>query len=104
MEERKIEADRKALTRRVSSELQQYLEDREKLRRLIEKDRMIIEQREQIAKTSQSQLKNGVITSSDYLEELYEAKRARLQMELHKIEMRFTNTKIATELNKSWTD
>jgi len=53
----------------------------------IEKDLKIIELMNKIIKTYDSQLKNGIITSSEYIIELNKLSQAKLQLELHKIQL-----------------
>ncbi|PCH70671.1 MAG: hypothetical protein COC06_03925 [Bacteroidales bacterium] len=54
---------------------------------LLEKDDAIIELQEDISKSSASRLDNGVITSSDYLEDLNKEIQARLNKEYHTIQL-----------------
>lgn len=54
---------------------------------LLEQDDAIIELHEDISKSSASQLDNGVITSSDYLEDLNKEIQARLNKEYHSIQL-----------------
>ncbi len=102
MEQKKITADRRAFNRQMRSTYQKYREEVEKMESLIKKDRQIIEQREKIVEQSKSQLKNGTITSSDYVEEVYEAKKAKLQLELHQVEKVYARVQLLTQMNQSW--
>jgi outer membrane protein TolC len=61
--------------------------EQEKLNELIAMDDSILVQRNSIAEGSASALKNGVITSTAYLEDLNAEIAARLQMETHKIQL-----------------
>ena len=54
---------------------------------LLEKDDAIIELQEDISISSASQLDNGVITSSDYLEDLNKEVQAKLNKEYHTIQL-----------------
>lgn len=54
---------------------------------LLEKDDAIIELQVAVSKSSASQLDNGVITSSDYLEDLNKEVQAKLNKEYHKIQL-----------------
>ncbi|WP_320018443.1 TolC family protein [Labilibaculum manganireducens] len=54
---------------------------------LLEKDDAIIELQEDISRSSASQLDNGVITSSDYLEDLNKEIQAKLNKEYHTIQL-----------------
>jgi len=54
----------------------------------IEIDKRIIELNEKIMKTYESQLKNGIITTSDYIIQLNKLSQAKIQLELHKIQLK----------------
>lgn len=54
---------------------------------LLEQDKAIIGLQEEISKSSASQLDNGVITSSDYLEDLNKEIQAKLNREYHSIQL-----------------
>jgi outer membrane protein TolC len=58
-----------------------------KFTELISKDNQAIALREKITKTASSQLDNGVITSSDYLARLNEETQARMNFEMHKVQL-----------------
>lgn len=61
--------------------------EQEKLREIILMDDKIIGQREAITRGSSVALKNGTITSADYLEDLNAEISARLDAETHKIQL-----------------
>lgn len=50
-------------------------------------DEEIIELREEVTSSAKSKLKNGVITSTDYVSELYSETKAKLNYETHKIQL-----------------
>lgn len=54
---------------------------------LLEKDDAIIELQTEVSESSASQLDNGVITSSDYLEDLNKEVQAKLNKEYHTIQL-----------------
>ena len=64
---------------------QQYLEI-QKYDEFIKSDQTIIDLRKEILKTSESQLKNGVITSSDYVEKLTDLYEAQTNLKTHQIQ------------------
>ena len=70
---------------RISAEKE--LGEMRKCAGLLVQDREIIVLREKITKASSSQLDNGVITSSDYIARLSEETQARLNLEIHKIQL-----------------
>ena len=53
----------------------------------IEKDKIIIEKRQNIKKTAASQLDNGVITSTEYLVQLNAEMQAVLNQKVHEIKL-----------------
>ncbi len=55
--------------------------------KIIEKDNQIVRLRERILKAARSKLKNGVITSSDYVNELNRMLRAELNLNAHRIRL-----------------
>jgi len=57
-----------------------------KLSKMIESDTKIIELRERITRTKSAQLKNGVITSSDYIRELNSETQAKISKQLHELQ------------------
>jgi outer membrane protein TolC len=58
-----------------------------KANELMTQDEQIIVLRARISRTASSQLDNGVITSSDYVTRLNEETQARLNLEIHKIQL-----------------
>jgi outer membrane protein TolC len=68
--------------------IQQYIADISKYQELISADRRIIELREDISKSSSSQLDNGVITSTDYLQELNAEMQAKLNLATHQVQLK----------------
>ncbi|HTX87731.1 MAG TPA: TolC family protein [Bacteroidales bacterium] len=58
-----------------------------KLTDLLRQDQDIVDLRAQITRTASSQLTNGIITSSEYIARLNEEIQARLNMELHRIQL-----------------
>ena len=58
-----------------------------KYNELIKKDAEIVSIRSRIMKTYESQLENGVITSTEYLNELNAETEAKLNLELHRVQL-----------------
>lgn len=54
---------------------------------IIKQDREIIALREKISQSASSQLSNGVITSSDYVTRLTEERQAKLNYEIHRVQL-----------------
>ena len=80
-----FETNQKIQTEKYSHQVQQLTE-------LIKRDREIIDLRHQIVKSSEAQVKNGVITTTQYLNQLNLATQAEIRMQLHQI--RLLKTKV----------
>lgn len=59
----------------------------EKIKKLIEMDNEIIALRTSILQTSSSKLENGIITATDYLEDLNDETQAKINLESHKLQL-----------------
>lgn len=82
-----IETNRMDFKRNVSVLLEQKLIEQKKLLEIIEMDNKLIDQLSAISRGSETALQNGVITSTEYLEDLNSEIKARLDLEKHKIEL-----------------
>lgn len=58
-----------------------------KIRNMLQKDREIIDLRERIVETANSQLNNGVVTPSEYLTEFNNLYEAKINQQLHEIDL-----------------
>lgn len=76
---------------------QKYAHQIAQLERLIVRDREIIDLRKQIVKSSKAQMKNGVITTTQYLEQLNEATQAEIRMQTHQIQLLRTKIEYQTQ-------
>jgi outer membrane protein TolC len=76
----------------------QQLQEIDKLNKMIEVDKSIIELRTSVKIAAQSKLENGVITSNDYIQELNAEDTAKQNLENHKIQLLLAqyNYKITT--------
>jgi outer membrane protein TolC len=74
--------------RNVTVTVQQYIADISKFGELIKADLQIIELRESITKSASSQLDNGVITSTEYLQELNAEMLAKLNLATHQVQLK----------------
>ena len=72
---------------KINIELQSIISTISILEQQIEKDIEIIEVRNKIVNTYSSQLQNGIITSSEYITELNAVTQAKLNLEIHKIQL-----------------
>ncbi|MCJ7757514.1 MAG: TolC family protein, partial [Gillisia sp.] len=61
-----------------------------KMEALIDADKEIIILREKVLKSATSQLKNGVITSSEYLTEFNSLYESMIDQKLHEIQLNLT--------------
>ncbi len=61
-------------------------------KQLIETDASILEKLTSITKTSANQLENGIITSTDYLTQLYAQKQAELNKQIHLMQLQLAIT------------
>lgn len=59
----------------------------QKLKDIINKDLQIVTARQKVTRTAQLQLQNGVITSTDYLNELDKEMTARMNQKLHEVRL-----------------
>jgi outer membrane protein TolC len=82
-----IENRRRDFERAITIQSEETLSEIEKYRMFIENDREILSLREKITKTYESQLKNGVITSAEYISQLNAESEARLNLKLHEIQL-----------------
>ena len=74
-------------TRSVKMSLKQEENYAIKIKNLITTDEQLVILKEQITKRSESSLKNGVITSADYIRDLNAALQAKVNLETHKIQL-----------------
>jgi outer membrane protein TolC len=76
----------------------QQLQEIDKLNKMIDVDKNIIELRTSVKIAAQSKLENGVITSNDYIRELNAEDTAKQNLEIHKIQLLLAqyNYKITT--------
>jgi len=78
--------------------LDKQLADIENLKNLLTEDKHIITLREKIVKTVASQLKNGVVTSSVYIQELSNLTEAKTQAKTHQIQLELAKANYNTLL------
>lgn len=71
-----------------------------KYKQLISKDDEIINLRQNITKTASTQLENGVITATEYVTELNAEMLARLNLELHKIQLKMAEINYLNSMGK----
>jgi outer membrane protein TolC len=76
----------------------QQLQEIDKLKKLIEVDKSIIDLRTSVKESAKAKLENGVITSSDYVRDLNAEDTAKQNLEIHKVQLLLAqyNYKITT--------
>ena len=84
----------------LSIALQNQINEIDKLERMIEKDKQIIELRKKIVAQASNQLDNGVITATEYLTEVNAKSIAEQSLEIHKIELVKANVNYLTLIGK----
>lgn len=82
-----IETRKSAFEKNIRIELQNKLSEINKYEELIKTDQEIIQLKSEISQVSSAQLDNGTITSSTYVEDINAESKAKLQLELHKIQL-----------------
>jgi outer membrane protein TolC len=82
-----VEVQKETFDKNIKTQLLDDLSQVNKFSELMKSDQEIIDLRKKIAKTASSQLDNGTITSTQYLDELNKATRAMLDMEVHRIQL-----------------
>lgn len=82
-----INNQQEIFTLNTNIELDQQQTEIAKITTFIESDKTIIELRKKILKSAESQLKNGIITSSAYITELTNLYEAENNLSTHKIEL-----------------
>lgn len=82
-----IASKRDNFNKNLSIDLQNRLATIKKSEEALQRDADIVKLRASITQVAQSQLNNGVITSTDYITELNSETQARINLETHKIQL-----------------
>lgn len=108
MEKQSVEVQKKIINtleenfdRNIAIASLKYLNNIDKLEEQIKKDREIIQLRENISKESAQRLKNGVITSSDYISDANSELMARMDSEMRKIQIYRAKVEYLTLIGKT---
>lgn len=86
-----IETEKETFLVNTNLQLQEMENEIKKLNEVISTDSEIIALRQYVVKSADSQLKNGVITASDYLVELTNLYEAKLNQKVHEIQLDLAN-------------
>ncbi|NQT78142.1 MAG: TolC family protein [Bacteroidetes bacterium] len=95
-----IDVQRETFDKNLAISLEQNIADISKYEKLIHRDREIIVLRVSITKTASSRFDNGVITSSDFVSRINEEAQAKLNLEMHKIQLAKAQVDYLTTLGK----
>jgi len=87
LQQQLIKTQEETFTQNIQIFLVQQKEQINKLEKLVENDQQLISLRTEIAKAAASKLENETITSSDYIQELQAETVAKLNFEIHKIQL-----------------
>lgn len=87
---RMIDVEQDVFVFNTDMTLRQHNADIEKYRKLIASDRQMIELREKIASITRSQLEQGVVTTTDYLQQINDADEARQNLAYHEVQLLMT--------------
>ncbi len=82
-----LDAQEAAFNLNTQATLATQSSDIQKLKDIISKDLQIVTARQKVTHTAQLQLQNGVITSTDYLNELDKEMTARMNQKLHEVQL-----------------
>lgn len=93
-----LSGSRQNMERNILLRLNEVREQVRMYDNLIEKDRQIISVRERIRELSSLQLDEGIIASTQYLEDVNAEKTARLNHEIHRIQLLKTTFNYLTEI------
>jgi outer membrane protein TolC len=82
-----INSNRASFDQNLSTDLEKRLSEIVKYETLLPKDQEIVAIRGGIVETYASQLKNGVITATEYITELHAETEARLNLRIHEVQL-----------------
>jgi len=82
-----IESEKEEFKLQTNIQLEQQAIEVAKYNEFINSDQTIIRLQKHILKTAESQLKNGVITSSDYMDQLTDLYEAEINLKTHRIQL-----------------
>ncbi len=82
-----IESEKEEFKLQTNIQLEQQAIEVAKYNEFINSDQTIIHLQKHILKTAESQLKNGVITSSDYMDQLTDLYEAEINLKTHQIQL-----------------
>ena len=94
-----IDLQRDVFLLNTKSVMEQQSADIQKWQNLIESDRQIVALRGKIKESATAQVENGTLTTNDYLIELNAESQARLNLELHQLQLLLAQINLKTTTN-----
>lgn len=91
-----INTQKETFNQELKASLFQRIADINKYEKLIENDQMIADLQANVVKTADFQLKDGAITSTNYVIELNKLVKAQLNLEAHKLQLVFAKYQYIT--------
>ncbi len=82
-----IRSQKKAFEMNLNIQLEELMANIIKYEEAVSRDEEILQLREEITGAAVSKLENGVITSTEYITELNAETQARIQLDLHRIQL-----------------
>jgi outer membrane protein TolC len=82
-----VRSQKKAFDKRLNIQLEELMANIIKYEEAVGRDKEILQLREEITGASVSKLENGVITSTEYITELNAETQARIQLDMHLIQL-----------------
>lgn len=98
IEQQKIDQEQRAFRRQLDASLDRISERIASIKENMNRDREIIELRAQVVEESASQLKNGVITATEYVTELTRSNQAHLSLYINRVRLSQAKTEYLTTL------
>lgn len=95
-----VDTQKETFDKNVRISVQKDISDIQKFQSMIAKDNEIINLRKNIVKSFSSQLENGVITSTEYITELNNETQAKLNLEMHKVQLQMAKVSYLINLGK----
>lgn len=95
-----LEVQKETFDKNLKISTQKDLGDVTKYQQLIEKDAEIVKLRENITRSASAQLEGGIITATEYVTDLDAEIQAKLNIELHKIQLQMARLNYLNSLGK----
>lgn len=101
IQQQTIDQNKKAFTRQLQASLDRIQAQIASLKEKIDRDSDIIDLRQEVVKETASQLKNGVVTATEYVTVLTKANQAKLALQIHKVQLQQAQIDLKTTLGNS---